>query len=106
MFVFQPLWDWLFFWQKVPDHIPLDSDRFRLLNPQVIRETALDLLHFPPPRWHLWGGEKVMETHTYTHIYKYEWNLYHPSICSPTYPPIKHLLNKVVCGNAQTIRSF
>uniref|UniRef100_H3BYI8 Lactosylceramide alpha-2,3-sialyltransferase n=1 Tax=Tetraodon nigroviridis TaxID=99883 RepID=H3BYI8_TETNG len=56
------LWDWLFFWQKVPDHIPLDSSRFRLLNPQVIRETALHLLRFPPPRWRLWGSEKNIPT--------------------------------------------
>lgn len=60
--MFQSLWDWLFFWQKVPDHIPLDPHRFRLLNPGVIRETALDLLQFPPPRSQLWGNQKVMQT--------------------------------------------
>ncbi|XP_056899996.1 lactosylceramide alpha-2,3-sialyltransferase isoform X2 [Takifugu flavidus] len=57
-----PLWDWLFFWQKVPDHIPLDSHRFRLLNPGVIRETALDLLQFPPPRSQLWGNQMNVPT--------------------------------------------
>lgn len=92
IFVFQPLWDWLFFWQKVPDHIPLDSSRFRLLNPQVIRETALDLLHFPSPRRRLWGSEKVMDTHTHTHINMNGIFITHPSAHLPWYPPIKHLL--------------
>ncbi|XP_035509485.1 tyrosine-protein kinase JAK1 [Morone saxatilis] len=53
-----PLWDWLFFWQKVPDQIPLEPHRFRLLNPLVIRETALDLLKYPPPRTRLWGQDQ------------------------------------------------
>lgn len=57
----QPLWDWLFFWQKVPDQIPLEVHRFRLLNPKVIRETALDLLKYPPPRRRLWGKDKVID---------------------------------------------
>lgn len=59
-FVLQPLWDWLFFWQKVPDGVPLEPHRFRLLNPLVITETALDLLHYPPPTGGLWGWEKVI----------------------------------------------
>uniref|UniRef100_A0A671W1M9 Lactosylceramide alpha-2,3-sialyltransferase n=1 Tax=Sparus aurata TaxID=8175 RepID=A0A671W1M9_SPAAU len=57
-----PLWDWLFFWQKVPDQIPLEAHRFRLLNPKVIRETALDLLKYPPPRRRLWGKDKNVPT--------------------------------------------
>ncbi|KAM9357153.1 lactosylceramide alpha-2,3-sialyltransferase [Symphorus nematophorus] len=57
-----PLWDWLFFWQKVPDQIPLEPYRFRLLNPHVIRETALDLLDYPPPRIRLWGRDKNVPT--------------------------------------------
>lgn len=58
----QPLWDWFFFWQKVPDQIPLEPQQYRLLNPQVIRETALDLLGYPPPRWRIWGWDQVVET--------------------------------------------
>ncbi|XP_077958250.1 lactosylceramide alpha-2,3-sialyltransferase isoform X2 [Gasterosteus aculeatus] len=57
-----PLWDWLFFWQKVPDGVPLEPHRFRLLNPLVITETALDLLHYPPPTGGLWGWEKKVPT--------------------------------------------
>ncbi|XP_069027081.1 lactosylceramide alpha-2,3-sialyltransferase [Embiotoca jacksoni] len=57
-----PLWDWLFFWQKVPDQIPLQPARFRLLNPHVIRETALDLLKYPPPTARLWGRDQNVPT--------------------------------------------
>lgn len=58
----QPLWDWLFFWQKVPDRLALETDRFRLLNPQVIREAALDLLKYPPPRPRLWWSDQVIHS--------------------------------------------
>ncbi|XP_056295896.1 lactosylceramide alpha-2,3-sialyltransferase [Pseudoliparis swirei] len=57
-----PLWDWLFFWQKVPDRLALETDRFRLLNPQVIREAALDLLKYPPPRPRLWWSDQNVPT--------------------------------------------
>ncbi|XP_054453658.1 lactosylceramide alpha-2,3-sialyltransferase [Anoplopoma fimbria] len=57
-----PLWDWLFFWQKVPDQLHLESHRFRLLNPLVIRETALDLLQYPPPGSHLWRSDQNVPT--------------------------------------------
>ncbi|XP_032383986.1 lactosylceramide alpha-2,3-sialyltransferase isoform X2 [Etheostoma spectabile] len=56
------LWDWLFFWQTVPDQIPLEPHRFRLLNPEIIRETALDLLKYPPPRQLLWGSDQNVPT--------------------------------------------
>lgn len=57
-----PLWDWLFFWQKVPAQIPIESQRFRLLNPDVIRETSQDLLKYPPPRPRLWGWDPNVPT--------------------------------------------
>lgn len=57
-----PLWDWFFFWQKVPDRIPLKASKFRLLNPHVIRETALDLLKYPLPRPRLWGWDQNIPT--------------------------------------------
>ncbi|XP_044220688.1 lactosylceramide alpha-2,3-sialyltransferase isoform X1 [Thunnus albacares] len=57
-----PLWDWLFFWQKVPDQIPLERNMFRLLNPRVIRETALDLLKYLPPTQRLWGWDQNVPT--------------------------------------------
>ncbi|XP_052005311.1 lactosylceramide alpha-2,3-sialyltransferase-like isoform X2 [Xyrauchen texanus] len=52
------LWDRLFFWQQVPVNIPVELSQFRLLNPEVIMETALDLLHYPTPRQHLWGWDQ------------------------------------------------
>ncbi|XP_023655773.2 lactosylceramide alpha-2,3-sialyltransferase isoform X1 [Paramormyrops kingsleyae] len=55
-------WDWLFFWQKVPDRIPLELSQFRILNPDVVRETALDLLHLPTPQSHIWGWDKNVPT--------------------------------------------
>ncbi|XP_068451497.1 lactosylceramide alpha-2,3-sialyltransferase isoform X2 [Clinocottus analis] len=57
-----PLWDWIFFWQKVPDALALEPRRFRLLNPDVIREAALDLLQYPPPRLRLWGTDQNVPT--------------------------------------------
>uniref|UniRef100_A0A3B4BDK4 Lactosylceramide alpha-2,3-sialyltransferase n=1 Tax=Periophthalmus magnuspinnatus TaxID=409849 RepID=A0A3B4BDK4_9GOBI len=57
-----PLWDRLFFWQKVPAQVPIESHRFRLLNPDVIRETALDLLKYPPPRSRLLGWDSNIPT--------------------------------------------
>ncbi|XP_072288695.1 lactosylceramide alpha-2,3-sialyltransferase, partial [Eucyclogobius newberryi] len=57
-----PLWDRLFFWQKVPAHVAIESGRFRLLNPDVIRETALELLKYPPPRPRLWGWDPNVPT--------------------------------------------
>lgn len=57
-----PLWDWLFFWQKVPDLVPIEAQRFRLLNPDVIRETSQDLLKYPPPRSRLWGWDPNVPT--------------------------------------------
>ncbi|XP_070818610.1 lactosylceramide alpha-2,3-sialyltransferase isoform X2 [Chaetodon trifascialis] len=57
-----PLWDWLFFWQRVPDQLPIEPHRYRLLNPHVIRETALDLLKYPPPRRRLWGRDQNVPT--------------------------------------------
>lgn len=56
------LWDWIFFWKKVPDQIPFGPDRVRLLNPLIIRETAFHLLKYPPPTWKLFGRNKMVPT--------------------------------------------
>uniref|UniRef100_A0AAR2LV23 Lactosylceramide alpha-2,3-sialyltransferase n=2 Tax=Pygocentrus nattereri TaxID=42514 RepID=A0AAR2LV23_PYGNA len=56
------LWDKLFFWQKVPESIPLDPSKFLILNPEIIRETALDLLHYPKPKQRLWGWDQNIPT--------------------------------------------
>ncbi|XP_019937188.2 lactosylceramide alpha-2,3-sialyltransferase isoform X2 [Paralichthys olivaceus] len=56
------LWNRLFFWQKVPNQIPLEPRSLRLLNPHVIRETAIDLLKYPPPRPRLLGWDQNVPT--------------------------------------------
>ena len=65
--MFQSLWNWLFFWQNVPDEIPVKVNRFRVLNLKLIREVALDLLHYPDPKPRLWGWDQVLHAHTHTH---------------------------------------
>ncbi|XP_066576287.1 lactosylceramide alpha-2,3-sialyltransferase isoform X2 [Amia ocellicauda] len=52
-------WDWIFFWQRVPEHVPIAASQFRILNPEIIRQTALDLLHFPAPEPKFWGWSQV-----------------------------------------------
>ncbi|XP_053735916.1 lactosylceramide alpha-2,3-sialyltransferase isoform X1 [Synchiropus splendidus] len=57
-----PWKDWFFFWKKVAAQIPIDTSRFRLLNPLVIREAALGLLKYPPPSARLWGWDQNVPT--------------------------------------------
>ncbi|KAG7329092.1 hypothetical protein KOW79_007266 [Hemibagrus wyckioides] len=56
------LWDKLFFWQKVPNSIPVDPSRFRILNPEIIRETAFKLLQYPNPKLRRWGWDQNIPT--------------------------------------------
>ncbi|XP_053486699.1 lactosylceramide alpha-2,3-sialyltransferase isoform X2 [Ictalurus furcatus] len=56
------LWDKLFFWQKVPGSIPVEPSKFRILNPAIIREAALDLLHYPKPKPRHWGWDQNVPT--------------------------------------------
>ncbi|GAA6096893.1 lactosylceramide alpha-2,3-sialyltransferase isoform X1 [Tachysurus ichikawai] len=56
------LWDKLFFWQKVPGSIPVDPSKFRILNPEIIRETALKLLQYPNPKPRRWGWDQNVPT--------------------------------------------
>lgn len=58
----QSLWDRMFFWKKVPDHIPVEPKRVRLLNPLVVRETAFHLLNYSAPTWDLFLLNKVTLT--------------------------------------------
>ncbi|CAN2390097.1 3-sialyltransferase activity, partial [Pristimantis euphronides] len=51
-------WNRLFFWKSVTEKLPLKSHQIRILNPLIIKETAMDILQFPPPRWRLWGWDK------------------------------------------------
>ncbi|XP_036237872.1 lactosylceramide alpha-2,3-sialyltransferase isoform X4 [Molothrus ater] len=57
-----PLWARLFFWKEVAEKIPFTSKQFRILNPVVIKETALDILQFPEPRSKFWGWDKNVPT--------------------------------------------
>jgi len=49
----------LFFWKEVAEKIPFTSKQFRILNPVIIKETALDILQFPEPRSKFWGWDQV-----------------------------------------------
>ncbi|XP_078079899.1 lactosylceramide alpha-2,3-sialyltransferase isoform X2 [Mustelus asterias] len=55
-------WERIWFWQKVMDEIPIQPAQFRILNPEVIRETAVDLLQLPEPRSTLWGWDQNIPT--------------------------------------------
>ncbi|KFP11169.1 Lactosylceramide alpha-2,3-sialyltransferase, partial [Egretta garzetta] len=57
-----PLWMRLFFWKEVAEKIPFTSKQFRILNPVIIKETALDILQFPEPRSKFWGWDKNVPT--------------------------------------------
>ncbi|XP_009469972.1 PREDICTED: lactosylceramide alpha-2,3-sialyltransferase [Nipponia nippon] len=57
-----PLWMRLFFWKEVAEKIPFMSKQFRILNPVIIKETALDILQFPEPRSKFWGWDKNVPT--------------------------------------------
>lgn len=52
--VAQPLWMHFFFWKNVAMKIPLAPRRFRILNPAIVKETALDILQYPEPRLLNW----------------------------------------------------
>lgn len=56
------LWDRLFFWQGVPKEIPIGISQFRILNPEIISQTAVDLLQFSEPRWRFWGWDQNVPT--------------------------------------------
>ncbi|XP_074848386.1 lactosylceramide alpha-2,3-sialyltransferase isoform X2 [Carettochelys insculpta] len=57
-----PLWVRLFFWKQVAENIPVTSEQFRILNPIIVKETALDILHYPEPRSKFWGWDKNVPT--------------------------------------------
>lgn len=57
-----PLWVRLFFWKQVAEKIPVTPKQFRILNPIIIKETALDILQYPEPRSKFWGWEKNVPT--------------------------------------------
>ncbi|KAM7168986.1 lactosylceramide alpha-2,3-sialyltransferase isoform 1-T2 [Macrochelys suwanniensis] len=57
-----PLWVRLFFWKQVAEKIPVTPKQFRILNPIIVKETALDILQYPEPRSKFWGWDKNVPT--------------------------------------------
>ncbi|XP_042199363.1 lactosylceramide alpha-2,3-sialyltransferase isoform X1 [Callorhinchus milii] len=57
-----PFFDSLWFWKAVPRKLPIEPEQFRILNPEIIRETAIDLLQLPEPRWKLWRWDQNIPT--------------------------------------------
>ncbi|XP_053560245.1 lactosylceramide alpha-2,3-sialyltransferase isoform X2 [Bombina bombina] len=56
------LWNRLFFWKNVPERLPLTLNQFRILNPLIVKETALDILQYPEPNTKWIGWEKNVPT--------------------------------------------
>uniref|UniRef100_A0A8C6XAZ3 Lactosylceramide alpha-2,3-sialyltransferase n=1 Tax=Naja naja TaxID=35670 RepID=A0A8C6XAZ3_NAJNA len=54
-----PLWMHLFFWKNVPTKIPISPRRFQILNPVIVKETALDILQYLEPQGWLFWRQKV-----------------------------------------------
>nr|XP_014346386.1 PREDICTED: lactosylceramide alpha-2,3-sialyltransferase-like [Latimeria chalumnae] len=48
--IIRGLWTKLWFWQSVVEFIPLCPKNFRILNLEIIRETALEFLGYPEPQ--------------------------------------------------------
>ncbi|XP_036606740.1 lactosylceramide alpha-2,3-sialyltransferase isoform X2 [Trichosurus vulpecula] len=57
-----PLWVRLFFWKHVAEKIPLQSKQFRILNPVIIKNTAMDMLHYSEPQPRIWGWSQNVPT--------------------------------------------
>ncbi|XP_069779768.1 lactosylceramide alpha-2,3-sialyltransferase isoform X4 [Narcine bancroftii] len=55
-------WENIWFWQKVAKKVPIKPAQFRILNPEIIMETAIDLLQLPEPRKKLWGWDQNIPT--------------------------------------------
>lgn len=55
-------WNRLFFWKSVTEKLPLKSHQIRILNPLIVKETAMDILQFLPPRQKWWGWDKNVPT--------------------------------------------
>ncbi|XP_067885441.1 lactosylceramide alpha-2,3-sialyltransferase-like isoform X2 [Heterodontus francisci] len=56
------LWERIWFWQDVAKEVPIEPSQFRILNPEIIRETAIDLLQLPEPRSKFWGWDQNIPT--------------------------------------------
>ncbi|XP_069060344.1 lactosylceramide alpha-2,3-sialyltransferase isoform X2 [Pleurodeles waltl] len=56
------MWNRMFFWKQVAENIPVQAKQFRILNPLIIKETAIDILQYPEPRDIWWGWDKNVPT--------------------------------------------
>ncbi|XP_034272145.1 lactosylceramide alpha-2,3-sialyltransferase isoform X1 [Pantherophis guttatus] len=54
-----PLWMHLLFWKKVAMKIPLIPGKFRILNPMIVKEMAMDILQYPEPQSSLFFWNRV-----------------------------------------------
>lgn len=56
------LWQKMWFWQSVPDLIPLEPHNYRILNLDIIRETAMNYLGFLEPTSKRWRWKQMVPT--------------------------------------------
>ncbi|XP_062927427.1 lactosylceramide alpha-2,3-sialyltransferase-like isoform X2 [Mobula hypostoma] len=56
------LWQKLWFWQSVPELIPLEPHNYRILNLDIIKETAIIYLGFPEPTYIWWRWNQAIPT--------------------------------------------
>ncbi|XP_067909258.1 ST3 beta-galactoside alpha-2,3-sialyltransferase 7 isoform X2 [Heterodontus francisci] len=56
------LWQKMWFWQSVVESIPLEPQNYRVLNLDILRETALNFLALPVPHYNHWRWKQVLPT--------------------------------------------
>uniref|UniRef100_UPI00398F6ADC lactosylceramide alpha-2,3-sialyltransferase-like n=1 Tax=Pristiophorus japonicus TaxID=55135 RepID=UPI00398F6ADC len=56
------LWQKMWFWQSVVESVPLEPQNYRILNLDIVRETALTFLGYPEPRHNQWRWKQVVPT--------------------------------------------
>ncbi|XP_072432276.1 lactosylceramide alpha-2,3-sialyltransferase isoform X1 [Chiloscyllium punctatum] len=112
-------WERIWFWQKVTEELPIKPTQFRILNPEIIRETALDLLQLPEPRSKLWGWHQniptlgvsavVLATHLCDEVSLagFGYNLSQPQIPLHYYENVQmHAMKAQTMHNVETERNF
>ncbi|XP_059506115.1 lactosylceramide alpha-2,3-sialyltransferase isoform X3 [Stegostoma tigrinum] len=112
-------WKRIWFWQKVTEELPIEPTQFRILNPEIIRETALDLLQLPEPQSKLWGWDQniptlgvsavVLATHLCDEVSLagFGYNLSQPQIPLHYYENVQmHAMKAQTMHNVETERNF
>ncbi|XP_078421168.1 lactosylceramide alpha-2,3-sialyltransferase-like isoform X1 [Cetorhinus maximus] len=56
------LWQKMWFWQSVVESIPIEPKNYRILNLDIVRETALNFLGFSEPHDNHWRWKQVLPT--------------------------------------------